>query len=95
MPGSGIDIEMLVMEYCVLVLPSVHDVMKAEKLLLKSGLSINIIAAPRAISFDCGVVIQFNCACLDEVVQAVKELSVEKKFFKKESNAVYSPVTQE
>ena len=43
---------------CVLLFPSVHQVMKAEKFLKGRGFSIDIIPVPREISSDCGVAIE-------------------------------------
>lgn len=83
------------MDYCYLLLPSVHDAMKAEKLLLQSGCAIQIIATPREISHNCGVVIKFSCAEINTVLLSCKELSAEQKIFKKNSNNMYYEITPE
>ncbi|MEW6527139.1 MAG: DUF3343 domain-containing protein [Spirochaetota bacterium] len=83
------------MNYCILLLPSVHDVMKAEKILLKAGVNINVIATPRELSHNCGVVICFECSSYKKVVSLLEELIVEKKIFRKSDDTTYLEVTQE
>ncbi len=83
------------MNYCILLLPSVHDVMKAEKILINAGINLNVIATPREISHNCGVVIRFDWSNLNEVLSLLAELPVEKKIFKKTNDNVYLEVTQE
>ncbi len=43
---------------CLLVFQSVHQVMKAEKLLKGQGVKVDLIPMPREISSDCGVAIE-------------------------------------
>lgn len=45
---------------CVLVLFSIHHVLKAEKLLLNAGIRLDVIPIPRAISSDCGMALEIN-----------------------------------
>jgi hypothetical protein len=56
---------------CFLILNSVYDVMKAEKELLKHGISLQIIPTPREISHDCGVVLRFDCGDIDKIKNLV------------------------
>ncbi|HXK64897.1 MAG TPA: DUF3343 domain-containing protein [Spirochaetota bacterium] len=83
------------MNYYLLLLPSVHDVMKAEKILLNAGVNVNVIATPREISHNCGVVIRFESSNLHKLLALLEELPVEKKIFKKADDNVYVEVTQE
>ncbi len=83
------------MDYCYLLLPSVHDAMKAEKLLLQSGCAIQVIATPREISHNCGVVIKCNYAEINTVLLSLKELSAEKKIFRKTNDNVYYEIIPE
>ena len=46
---------------CVVILFSIHFVLKAEKLLKKNGISHDVIPVPREISSDCGMAIEFPC----------------------------------
>jgi hypothetical protein len=43
---------------CVLIFESIHQVMKAERILKEKGFSIDLIPVPRQISSDCGVAIE-------------------------------------
>lgn len=45
---------------CVLIFPSIHQVMRAEKLLKGKGIKIDLIPVPREISSDCGVAIELS-----------------------------------
>ena len=83
------------MSYCVLLLPSVHDVMKAEKILLAAGVNLNVIATPRELSHNCGVVIRFDCSNLNTLLSLLERLHVEKKIFTKTDENMYVEFTQE
>jgi hypothetical protein len=69
--------------------------MKAEKILLNAGINLNVIATPRELSHNCGVVIRFECSSYKKVVSLLEELIVEKKYFKKFDDTTYVEVTQE
>ena len=45
---------------CVLIFSSIHQVMRAEKLLKGKGIEIDLIPVPREISSDCGVAIELS-----------------------------------
>ena len=62
-------------ETCVGIFSSIHFVLKAEKLLKKTGLAVETIPVPRKISSDCGIAISFSAGD----VSKVKELLEEKK----------------
>ncbi|MEJ5362673.1 MAG: DUF3343 domain-containing protein [Spirochaetota bacterium] len=83
------------MNYYILLLPSVHDVMKAEKILLNAGVNLNVIATPREISHNCGVVIRFELSNLNEVFSLLSELPAEKKIFRKTNENMYQEVIKE
>lgn len=52
---------------CVIILFSIHFVLKAEKLLLADKIPIDVIPVPRDISSDCGMAIEFSCDDVDRV----------------------------
>ncbi|MFZ5775196.1 MAG: DUF3343 domain-containing protein [Thermodesulfobacteriota bacterium] len=54
----------------VIILSSIHYVLKAEQLLKAKGIPHDVVPVPRAISADCGMAIEFGEAELDRV-QAV------------------------
>ncbi len=45
---------------CVLIFSSIHQVMRAEKLLKGKGIEIDLIPVPREISSDCGVAVELS-----------------------------------
>lgn len=55
---------------CVIILFSIHFVLKAEKLLLKENIPIDVIPVPRSISSDCGMAIEYSC----EQTERIQEL---------------------
>ncbi len=52
---------------CVIILFSIHFVLKAEKLLLENNISIDVIPVPRSISSDCGMAIKYSCEETEQV----------------------------
>ena len=60
-------------EKCLLVFASVHQVMKAEKILQKKGLKIDLVPVPREISSDCGVAIELSLDVKEEILKRLKE----------------------
>lgn len=46
---------------CVVILFSIHFVLKAEKILKKNNINHDIIPVPREISSDCGMAVEFAC----------------------------------
>jgi hypothetical protein len=58
---------------CVILLQSIHRVIKAEKLLKGKGLRVDVIPVPREISSDCGVAIELDAALGDEALRVMDE----------------------
>lgn len=58
---------------CVIILFSIHFVLKAEKLLLADKIPIDVIPVPRDISSDCGMAIEFSCDDVDRVQGVLAE----------------------
>jgi hypothetical protein len=54
---------------CVVILFSIHFVLKAEKLFKQHGISHDVIPVPRAISSDCGMAVEFPCADKEQVAE--------------------------
>ncbi len=52
---------------CVLILFSIHYVLKAEKLLKNKGITHDVVPVPREISSDCGMALVFACEQFPEV----------------------------
>ena len=58
---------------CVILLSSIHRVMKAEKLLKGKGLNVDLIPVPREISSDCGVAIEMPVEIREEALRLMDE----------------------
>jgi len=58
---------------CILLFQSVHQVMKAEKVLKERGMAVDLIPVPREISSDCGVAIQVPSEVSEEALCFVGE----------------------
>lgn len=54
--------------FYILILPSIHYVMKVEKEALAQGIEVNLVPVPRQISSDCGMVVKFHEKDLDWIL---------------------------
>lgn len=57
----------------ILIFHSIHRVMKAEKVLKKSGLDVRLMPVPRQLSSDCGLSLAFRLADQDAVMRVLEE----------------------
>lgn len=55
--------------YYILILPSVHFVMKVEKEALAGGAAVDLVPTPRQISSDCGMAVKFRGPDLDWILR--------------------------
>jgi hypothetical protein len=46
---------------CIITFFTVHQALRAEKILIAEGFTISMIPVPREISSDCGVALAFEC----------------------------------
>ena len=46
---------------CIITFFTVHQALRAEKVLMEAGFAISMIPVPREISSDCGVALAFEC----------------------------------
>jgi hypothetical protein len=58
---------------CILLMGSVHKVMKAEKVLKSAGVPVDLVPVPREISSDCGVAIEFDSDRREDVLNLLKQ----------------------
>ncbi|MFH1625778.1 MAG: DUF3343 domain-containing protein [Pseudomonadota bacterium] len=58
---------------CTMLLHSIHNVLKAEKLLKNGKVHIDLIPVPRGLSSDCGMAIEFNYSDLKRVQDTLEE----------------------
>jgi len=52
---------------CALTFLSIHDVMRAEKMLKARGLAVRLIPVPKQVSPECGMALQVACSAVEEV----------------------------
>ena len=60
----------------VLLLESIHQVMRAEKLLKAKGVKIDLIPVPREISSDCGMAIELPSEEERKVMNLLEERGI-------------------
>jgi len=60
----------------VLILPSIHFVLKVEKEAKARGIPIELIPTPRQISTDCGMAVEFRGVCREPVLALLAEKEV-------------------
>lgn len=70
-----------VMETCnrlrsVLILESIHQVIRVEKLLKAKGIRIDLIPIPREISSDCGVAVELPLDAETEALRILEEYRI-------------------
>jgi hypothetical protein len=60
-------------DYFVLVLPSIHFILRVEKEALQAGIQHELIPTPRQISTDCGMVVKFGRESLDWILTSIDD----------------------
>ena len=61
---------------CVIILSSVHRVMRAEKVLKQNGLKVDLVPVPREISSDCGVAIELPLELWKEALRLMENQGI-------------------
>jgi len=80
----------------VVILGSIHFVLKAEERFKKAGIRHDVIPVPRRIGSDCGMAIAFAMADLAAVRAALKKAAIALvRLYRKEPGGSYSelPIT--
>ncbi len=62
--------------HCVAVCESVHDVATAEQGLRQAGLWCDLVPTPRALSSNCGMVLEFHSRDMEQVKNLLAGLPV-------------------
>jgi len=60
------------MEY-IAIFNSIHKVMKAEKILKKTGLNFLLIPVPRSLWSDCGLALKFPASEMEKVEKSLEK----------------------
>lgn len=58
--------------FCVITFPTTSHVLRAERLLKSSGIWVEVIPVPRAISSDCAISIKLSCAQKDKAIRLLR-----------------------
>jgi len=77
---------------CALTFQSVHDVIKAEKLVLAAGLRARLIPAPKQISPECGMALQIDCSRLMEIDKLLAPMQGRRMGSFRVAGAVFEPL---
>ena len=62
--------------YYVLILPSVHFVLKVENEAMAQGVPVELIPTPRRISSDCGMAVKFQQESLEWILSLMAQTSM-------------------
>lgn len=60
----------------VLILPSIHHILKVEKGAKSRSISVELIPTPRQISSDCGMAVELYPEVLERLLAMVTEINV-------------------
>jgi hypothetical protein len=62
-------------DLCAFTFLSVHDVLRAEKLLLEAGVKLRLIPVPSQVNPDCGLAVQVACGEVEQARRVLAPLS--------------------
>lgn len=78
---------------CVILLPSIHFVLKAEQLFKQHRLAHDLVPVPRRISSDCGMALAVAGVELAEARKIMAAASLPApRFFRRESEGSFTPL---
>lgn len=78
---------------CVILLPSIHHVLKAEQLCKQHGLPHDLVPVPRRISGDCGMALALPAASLERMRQLLAEAGQPApRIFRRRPDGDFSPL---
>lgn len=81
---------------CVLLLFSIHYVLKAEQFLKKRRLFHQVVPVPREIGSDCGMAIEFSCEDLDSVRGLLAQARIDiARIYRRETENSYREIIEE
>jgi hypothetical protein len=67
----------------LLLFPSTHQVIKAEKILLAGRVRCQVIAVPKSISTECGLAIQIGAGQKDRIESMLSEKKMKYSIYEK------------
>lgn len=78
---------------CVAIFHSIHDVMKAEKLLRSARIERDVVPVPREISSDCGMAVRFRHDDKERAERVLRDTGVDVSGFFRNEGKRYYPCT--
>jgi len=63
-------------EYAVFLFESTQGAIKAERALLRAGMTVKLIPTPRQLSSDCGTALRCSWSEAERVIEVLREASV-------------------
>ncbi|MDY6852158.1 MAG: DUF3343 domain-containing protein [Thermodesulfobacteriota bacterium] len=64
-------------ETVIFILPSIHHVLRGEKVLEKAGLSFDLIPVPKEVNPDCGMALETDPALADKIKKTLVRAGLE------------------
>ncbi len=81
---------------CVMLLPSIHFVLKAEQLCRRQQLAHDLVPVPRQISSDCGMALAFQCGDLEMIKALISQAALPApRLFRLDENNEFVPLVGE
>ncbi|MBU0908671.1 MAG: DUF3343 domain-containing protein [Proteobacteria bacterium] len=81
---------------CVVILFSIHFVLKAEKFLKRNGISHDVIPVPREISSDCGMAVEFSCLEKERVLELLASADLRiAGLYRRDGKNSFKPISAE
>ena len=60
----------------LMLFPTTHDVIKAERVCLKLGITVQVVPVPRSVSSECGMALEVTARNRNKVSAAITEAGV-------------------
>ncbi|MBF0530214.1 MAG: DUF3343 domain-containing protein [Deltaproteobacteria bacterium] len=83
--------------YCsqnlILILASIHHVLKAEKILKKTSVAFDLVPVPKEVNPDCGLAVEIATEDLKEVIDALRQAEIKISHIYQRSGRSFQPVS--
>ena len=82
-------------ETLIFILPSIHHVLRAEKILTRAGLSFDLTPVPKEVNPNCGMAVETDPIHKSSIRQALIEAGLEVLDVYRRKGRKFSPETME
>ena len=69
------------MKKALLLFPSIHELIRAERICREEGLAVQVLPVPRDISSECGMVLEIDEALADRLVAITANAGISAKIY--------------